>query len=158
MTHEEIIGYLKSNTTIYGLWPEEVRKVADVIERKNFLWWDVQEHRFVPTRFAKNLSIGEMKWLVFRLSPDYQPTKKAGWVEYEVYPSFGEWMFDLPPKKEMPLKWADGMIGFGGVLYKDCSCNDLKAYHPEPWFMSPPAPCEKHGPHKPVKVRFWREK
>ena len=163
MTHEEIISYLKSNTTIYDLWPKEVRKVADGIERK---WWQVRRcGEFIYLLIDTPETLGDLNdWeSVYRLSPDYHPPKKAGWVEYDVVCNdYGEYVTTgvvvFGTFLASGLRTLAYQKGFGGVMYEDCECNDLKAYHPEPWFMSPPAPCSKHGPHKPIKVRFWKEK
>lgn len=82
MTHEQIIEYLKQNTTIYDLWPEEVRRVADGIERKYFLLHE--RGRFRRLRDDPDETLEETGYWssVYRLSPDYQSPKKAGkWVE-----------------------------------------------------------------------------
>jgi len=158
MTHEQIIEYLKQNTTIYDLWPEEVRRVADGIERKYFLLHE--RGRFQRLRDDPDETLEETGYWssVYRLSPDYQSPKKAGkWVEYDVgMNAVGLWQV----KEDSRGDFIQGFIlheacvkrGFGGILYEDCECS------PEPlkkWWMFPPAPCEKHGPYKPLKVRFW---
>lgn len=162
MSFEQIIEYLKQNTTIYDLWSEEVKQVADKIERK---WWDIRDRgRFVKVNATPALNLEQCcDWLaVYRLSPNYQPPKKAGWVEYDIGMNAIElWQV----KEDGRGDFIQGFIlheacvkkGFGGVLYEDCDCRQPRPSHVGVFLMTPPTPCEKHGPHKPVKVRFWKE-
>jgi hypothetical protein len=57
-----------------------------------------------------------------------------------------------------PLIEAPGMVGFGGVYQvSPCACDCEAGGVGEGWYRTMIF-CEKHGPWKPTKVRFWEVK
>lgn len=163
---KEIIEFLKSNRVPYYLWTPEEREVADRIPRR---WWlcsisNLPDFDPVSTRLEEELGAGGgADGTIYRLKPDYEPEPESGWVEYDVSKSgsyfefcrpIGMGQFDCFRINELP-----GMVGFGGIMYEDCECGSMAdAGMTGKFHMTPPEPCEKHGPHKPIKVRFWRQK
>ena len=174
-----IVERLKCNTEAFGLMPEDLRRVAEEIGHDNFLVYDDDDwEKSGPGKMFPPLGA----YLTYRLRKDYvchhphtreqtikglhacdwcdvcvePPKPEMGWVEYEIFVGSGEYLFTgHNGKMEMPLKWAPGMVGFGGIVYKSpCACIPEDTC----FYMLPAHPCEKHGPAVPVAVRFWAVK
>jgi hypothetical protein len=175
---KSIIERLKNNKEAFGLMDEELRRVAEKIEKENFVFFTLREE-WIPS----DPEVGFIADSVYRLLPNYQcthpehvddswpthasrcawcdeqiepPKPEYGWVEYEVFELNCQYRFAVSDKPGYVinhyLHQALAIVGFGGISWKlPCDC-------PREAEDGIPTPCEKHGPATPVSVRFWEVK
>ena len=163
MTRErlmEIIEQFKQNRVQYFMWTDEEKSVANNILRK---WWFViYKDTLEPLECNPNQTLGQSYYgrEIYRLVSDYQPEPESPWNEYEVkVRNGGIYYFEPEGDSRCELAWGMSLVGFGGVKYEECKCGHLERSCGLGRFRTyPPHPCDDCGPHKPIKVRFWRQK